>query len=131
MIRYAACAGQEMGQAKIEGRDFDFFAATKSLLKSVYPHREDEEIKAIVADAADKMGSFVDRDLIRQTIQKRNPSVPQETIRDVLDKFEGHLQTDKGRKLIVRYSVAEVVGSVFGPEERAAYLLAVIEGKAN
>jgi hypothetical protein len=42
MVRYAASAGQEAGQAEREEREFDFFAATRSLLKSVYPRREDE-----------------------------------------------------------------------------------------
>jgi hypothetical protein len=84
-----------------------------------------------VANAVEKMGLFSDRSLIKQTIQKRNPSVPEDTVRNLLDKVKRHLQTDEGRKMIVRYSVAEIVEAVFGQEERGAYLLAVIEGKAN
>lgn len=84
-----------------------------------------------MANAVEKMGLFSDRSLIKQTIQKRNPSVPEDTVRNLLDKVKRHLQTDEGRKMIVRYSVAEIVEAVFGQEERGAYLLAVIEGKAN
>lgn len=131
MIRYAACAGLEAGQAHRETREFDIFAATKSLLKSVYPQREGEEIEAIVFNASKCMDTFSDRNLISQTIQRRNPSIPQATIENVLDEIEHYLKTDEGRTWIVRYAVAEVVESVFGEDERGNYLLAVIEGKAK
>lgn len=131
MMRYAACAGQEAGQAEREKRAFDFHAATKSLLKSVYPQRQDEDIETMVYDASEKMDTFSDRDLIRHAIQRRNLAIPKETVEGVLDKTEVHLRSDEGRKLIVRYTVAKVVESVFGESERGEYLLAVIEGKAN
>jgi hypothetical protein len=131
MIRYAACAGFEAGLAKRENRDFDFFTATKSLLKSIYPNKQDEEIESILVSAADKMDTFSDRDLLTRTIHQRKRSVPQNTVDELLKKIEGHLQTDEGRKLIVRYVIAEIVESVFGIDERGGYLLAVIEGRAK
>lgn len=131
MVRYAGFAGLETGQAEREERKIDFFSATTSLIKSVYPDKKEEEIGAISDNAAKKMDLFSDRDLIKKTIQKRNSSVSNDTIQNLLDKFERHLQTDERRFMIVRYTIAEIVETVFGQEERGAYLLAVIEGKAN
>lgn len=131
MVRYAGFAGQEMGQAGREGREFDFFVAIRLLIKSVYPSKKDEEIETILVHAAEKMDLFLDRDLIKQAMQKRNPYVLEDTVRNLLDKVETHLQAEEGRNKIVRYAIAEIVEAVFGPEERGVYLLAVIEGKAN
>lgn len=131
MIRYAACAGQEAGQAEREEREFDFSAATQLLLKSVYPNRDDSEIEDMVENAGEKLESFSDREVIAESIRRRNPSVPDDTVESVLGKIEQHLQTDEGAKLIVRYAVAEVIESVFGLDERGDYLLAVIDGRAK
>jgi len=131
MVRYAACAGHEAGQAAREQREFSFRTATQSLLKSVYPNREDHEIEEMVENARRKMQSFSDRELIAESIRRKNSSVPDDTVASVLGKIEEYLQTDEGSKLIVPYAVAEVVESVFGLDERSDYVLAVIEGSAK
>jgi len=131
MHRYAAIAGFEAGRARRDNREFDFFAATHTLVKSVYPDKEDEEVEALVQQAAEKMECFSDRDLLTKTIRRRNPKVKEDVVEDLLAKVENHLRTEDGRKIISRYAIADAVESVFGEEERGKYLLAVIDGTAK
>lgn len=128
MFRYSACAARESFQAEKEQREYNFHAATRLLLKSVYPNKEDEEIEDIVNNAAYSMKSFSNRELMEQTIRKTNPSISQDTMLAALGNIEEYLNSDRGVKLIVRYAMAEVVESVFGIEERGRYLFEVFDG---
>ncbi len=99
--------------------------------KKAWPQAKVTQTAKIGIVSPDSLDSFSDRELIAESIRRRNPSVPDDTLANVLGKVEEHLQTDEGAKLIVRYAVAEVIESVFGLDERGDYLLAVIEGRAK
>jgi hypothetical protein len=131
MIRYAAIAGAEQAKSIVENRDFDFYLAAQSLLHSVYPGYSEDQIEDMVDLADDKLQYFSDRDLVRRTLDQRNPTARKQDCERALDEVAVHLQTADGRKLIIRYTIAEVVEAVFGESERGAYLAAVFAGEAT
>ena len=131
MIRYARCAALESNEAEKEQREYDLKNATKFLLKSVYPDRNDGAIENILESVSQKFETFSDRDLLIRRMRRRNATISQPELDDFLGKIAAHLQTDQGKRLIPRYAIAEVVESVFGEDERGDYLIAVIEGKAR
>jgi hypothetical protein len=75
------------------------------------------------------MDAFSDRDLIRNTINNRNPTAEPNDIEAALNEVAQFHQSDAGQKLIIRFVIAEVVEQVFGRSLRGEYLAAVFSGK--
>lgn len=54
MVRYTAAAVYDYERARAEGRKPDIYSATKSMIRSVYPNKQDAEIDDIVCVASKK-----------------------------------------------------------------------------
>lgn len=130
MRTYAAISGAETGQAKREGRDYDFPSALKKLLRTMYPDRPDEELSQRVDGAFDQVRMYSDMPGIMQHVAKKNPKLSGQDIEEAVIKSKAII--DESNKFIVVCTVvAGVIEDKYGHEDRAEYLFEVLAGNAK
>ncbi len=130
MFRYSGLAGQEMGLAQAENREFDVSAALRNLVKSVFPTWPDDEVDAFIESAKERMVAFKDREAIVSFLS-RSSSVDTRRLQESLERVEEILKRPGEKGISVRYVIAGIVGRICGEEERFRYLEAVFSSRAD
>lgn len=131
MYRYSGLAGQEMGLAQVENREFDVRAALRNLVKSVYPNWQDDEADALVNSARERMVAFKDREAFVSFLKSRNPTLDPQRLNEFLQKTGDLLKRPDEKGMLVRYVIAEIVGRIHSEQERLKYLQAIFSGRAD
>lgn len=131
MFRYSGFAGQEMGLAQMEKREFDVRGALRNLVKSVYPNWQDDEVDALVNSAGERMVAFKDREAFVSLLKSRNPTLDSQRLNELLQTMGDLLKRPDEKGMLVRYVIAEIVGRIHGEQERLKYLQAVFSGRAD
>jgi hypothetical protein len=131
MMRYAGAAGLEAGMSKSTGRPWDINKAVGTLLKTVYPHKTEEDINESIGSIWEKRRSLSDLSRLRSNITQMNPNISKLDLDQMSEKIAKWVRDEEANDMAVRYAIAHVVEDLYGPEERDRYLLALFTGKAN
>ena len=134
MNRYAREAALVNVLAERQGKEFDLERALRNLLKTVFTEEDDAVLEAIIRRANAKRIRFIDRKAIedRMFANHKLSAEKREELMKLLDELAFSLSAPPGAAAYaVRYTIAEVVGYLYGESERINYLLAVITNHAK
>jgi len=125
MLRYASIAGEEMGFSETEEKDFNLSIAIISFLQTIYPEKTEADLNKMFMCIKDKMCNFSDHDLLKKIIRRRNARANNQEIEGLLTQIREIVYKGEDAGLLIRYIIAEIIGEVFGDDERGLYLFAV------
>jgi hypothetical protein len=129
MFRYAGCAGMEAARSEAMASEFDIHSALTSLVKGCYEYMDEHDARLVVGAAELRMERFEDRADLKAWIANRATQADAEKLEHLMDSIADVLAGAKGRGLLVRYAITEIVERQYGTEERLGYLVAMLRGQ--
>lgn len=134
MFRWSRFAAQAAIRELEAGQRVDVRPELCDFVDSVVhvgPVEAQGKAQGIVEDADAARTDFVDEELLRELYEERNPSLDRAKLDELMDDVREIVATADDVGLRLRYVIAAFVQNDFGPEERARYLDAVLQGKAT
>ncbi len=130
MVRYHKLVGARAALAESSQIEFDRESALFTLVKSVYPDWNENEIRLLIESAEKKRTTYADRDIFVELYKNKYPSIDQDEIEEIVHKIENEFSDPEQKPYYVRYIIGEIVSREFGEKERSKYIRSLFTGVA-